>query len=118
MSEQKPLTKILSERMADPCPIFQAAVIDKIPEKHWTKVDLAAVRFGWEAARLHGETEQLAALVRELREIVMHVTSLNMGKRHMVMIPGDDEPCFAQRKEWCDWMLGLAKQALAKSEGV
>jgi hypothetical protein len=55
MSEQKSLTKILSERMADPCPVFQAEVIDKIPEKHWTKVDLAAVRFGWEAARyLHG----------------------------------------------------------------
>jgi hypothetical protein len=64
------------------------------------------------------ENERLVELVRELREIVMHVTSLNMGKPHMVMIPGDDEPCFAQRKEWCDWMLDLAEKALAKSEGI
>jgi hypothetical protein len=82
MNEQKSLTKILSERMADPCPIFQAEVIDKIPEKHWTKVDLAAVRFGWEAARLlcghHSRTDRdvkisiLEAVLDNDRDDVLH----------------------------------------------
>jgi hypothetical protein len=51
MSEVE-FAKLLSDRLANPCPIFQAQVIDLLPAKHWAKYDLAGCRLGFEAARL------------------------------------------------------------------
>jgi hypothetical protein len=43
-------------------------------------------------------------------EFVSAVRSINRSSHHQIQIPGDDEPCFWQRKEWIDWILELADQ--------
>ncbi len=54
------------------------------------------------------------ALRAQLAELVSAVRSINYGPAHAVQVPGDDEPCYAQRKEWIDWLLGLCVAASAE----
>ncbi|WP_462402231.1 Lar family restriction alleviation protein [Pseudomonas sp. Marseille-QA0332] len=54
------------------------------------------------------------ALRAQLDELVSAVRSINYGPAHAVQVPGDDEPCYAQRKEWIDWLLGLCVAASAE----
>ncbi|KAE9648043.1 hypothetical protein EJA70_02990 [Pseudomonas sp. PB103] len=51
-----------------------------------------------------------AAIARRnqrIDELVSAVRSINHAKHHEVLLPGDDEPQYPQRKEWVDWILGL-----------
>ncbi|MPQ71458.1 hypothetical protein [Pseudomonas sp. MWU12-2323] len=51
----------------------------------------------------------------KLAGLVSAVRSINHGRKDEVRMPGDDEPCYAQRKEWIDWVLGLCDAALSAS---
>ena len=44
-------------------------------------------------------------------ELISAIRSINFSKRSEIDIPGDDEPCYWQRKEWCEWVLELAEAA-------
>ena len=39
----------------------------------------------------------------KLDELISVARSINRGKAHEIRVPGDDEPCYLQRKEWVDW---------------
>jgi hypothetical protein len=41
-------------------------------------------------------------------DLVSAVRTINFSPRNQVMIPGDDEPCHWQRREWIEWLLGEA----------
>jgi hypothetical protein len=43
--------------------------------------------------------------------LVSAVRSVNKSSQHKVVVMGDDEPCYYQRKEWIDWVLELADMA-------
>lgn len=86
--------------------------------------DLASVRaIAGEAAgnskRARGEfkesrnilQQRLAAAEQRNAELISAVRSINRGKHHEVLVPGDDEPQYRQRKEWVDWVLGLCDEA-------
>jgi hypothetical protein len=47
----------------------------------------------------------------KLVELISAVRSINFGPAHEVQVPGDDEPCYPQRKEWIEWLLGLCDSA-------
>ncbi|MCS3467142.1 hypothetical protein M2401_000863 [Pseudomonas sp. JUb42] len=49
----------------------------------------------------------------QLAELVSAVRSINHGPRHAHHMPGDDEPCYLQRKEWVEWVLGMCAEAEA-----
>jgi len=51
-------------------------------------------------------TEQLQSLISAVR-------SINHGPRHSHQLPGNDEPCYLQRKEWVEWILGICDEAEA-----
>jgi len=63
---------------------------------------------------LKAQTQNCEALRAQLAELVSAVRSINYGPAHAVQVPGDDEPCYAQRKEWIDWLLGLCVAASAE----
>lgn len=42
-------------------------------------------------------------------ELVSAVRSINQSSRHEIRLAGDDEPCYAQRKEWVDWVLEICE---------
>lgn len=46
------------------------------------------------------------SLRSKLKELISAVRSINFGPAHAIDII-DDEPCYPQRKEWIDWILGL-----------
>lgn len=56
---------------------------------------------------------EIEHLTTRIAELVGAVRSINRGKAHEVMMDGDDEPCYAQRKEWVEWMLGLCDEVSA-----
>ncbi|TCC09589.1 hypothetical protein E0L21_10050 [Kosakonia quasisacchari] len=45
---------------------------------------------------------------KRIAELVSAIGSINHAKHHEMMIPGDDEPVYWQRKEWVEWILELA----------
>ena len=47
----------------------------------------------------------------KLAELISAVRSINCHPRHQIMIKGDDKPCFWQRGEWVNWVLGLCTEA-------
>jgi hypothetical protein len=51
-------------------------------------------------------SEMLASLVSAVR-------SINRGKAHEIHVGGDEEPCYWQRKEWIDWVLGICNETPA-----
>jgi hypothetical protein len=62
-----------------------------------------------EATRLNGENEKLKDLVRELAGAI---ASINRAPHHVVEVDGDDDICYYQRKEWVDWIIQLADDAI------
>ena len=58
-------------------------------------------------AEIEKERDGLAAKCAELASAIR---SVNKGKQHKIFIDGDDEPCYWQRKEWVEWIVGLANQ--------
>jgi hypothetical protein len=62
-----------------------------------------------EATRLNGENEKLKDLVRELAGAI---ASINRAPHHVVEVDGDDDICYYQRKEWVDWIIQLADDAM------
>lgn len=58
--------------------------------------------------------EERDTLRAQLAELVSAVRSINYGSAHAVQVPGDDEPCYPQRKEWIEWLLGLCEAASAE----
>lgn len=50
------------------------------------------------------------ALRAKASEVVSAIRSVNRSRNQQVMVDGDDQPCYWQRKEWIDWMLDLAKE--------
>jgi LDH2 family malate/lactate/ureidoglycolate dehydrogenase len=55
------------------------------------------------------ERDQLKA---KLAELISAVRSINHGPSHKVVVPGDDEPQYRQRKEWIEWILELCDTAM------
>jgi hypothetical protein len=43
-------------------------------------------------------------------ELISAIRSINRGKRSEIQVAGDDQPCYAQRKEWIDWVLELCDE--------
>lgn len=58
-----------------------------------------------------------AVLVEALKELVSAVRSINRSGHHQIQLPADSEPVYWQRKEWIDWILGLADSADAALAG-
>lgn len=56
------------------------------------------------AESLKGEA---IAVRNQLSELVSAVRTLNFGPAHAVRLRSDDEPCYLQRREWVEWVLGL-----------
>lgn len=65
-----------------------------------------------EMVTAHRHSEEYKEAVKDL---VGAVRSLNQGKSHEIMIPGDDEPCYWQRREWIQWILDLCNELEAKT---
>lgn len=61
----------------------------------------------------HSQPAQQGSVPDAVSEFVSAVRSINRSSHHQIQIPGDDEPCFWQRKEWIDWILELADQVEA-----
>ncbi|WP_438301635.1 hypothetical protein [Pseudomonas sp. NMS19W] len=57
--------------------------------------------------------QRLNAADQRIDEVVSAVRSINRGRHHEVFMPGDDEPRYAQRKEWVDWILALCDETSA-----
>jgi len=55
-------------------------------------------------SKLELERDQLKA---KLAELISAVRSINYSPAHKVMVIGDDEPQYRQRKEWIEWVLEL-----------
>ena len=68
---------------------------------------LEACQWRIKAEKAEQERDGLAAKCAELSSAIR---SVNRGKQHKILIDGDDEPCYWQRKEWVDWIVGLANQ--------
>lgn len=51
----------------------------------------------------------------QLKELVTAVRSINRGRAHEVRLGSDDQPCYAQRKEWVDWMLELCEEMIPEN---
>lgn len=49
--------------------------------------------------------------LEKMDELISGVRSINFAGQHRVDVPGDDQPCFWQRKEWIEWILSLADEA-------
>lgn len=64
----------------------------------------------WEGRYRDAEAE-LESARGLLRELISAVRTINQGPRHAIMIKGDDEPCYWQRKEWVEYVLGLCTEA-------
>ena len=64
-------------------------------------------------AKTDAQAQELAGLRESHKELVDAITSINHSKAHEIMIGLDDQPCYWQRKEWVDWLLGLANAHLA-----
>lgn len=56
---------------------------------------------------------RLTGTDQRLDELISAVRSINHAKHHEVLMPGDDEPRYWQRKEWVDWVLSLCDAAPA-----
>ena len=59
--------------------------------------------------RLNEADQRVDDLSARLSEIVGAVKSINRGSAYEVIVPGDDEPQYRQRKEWIDWILQLCE---------
>ncbi len=46
----------------------------------------------------------------KLDELISVARSINRGKAHEIRVPGDDEPCYLQRKEWVDWAVTACEE--------
>jgi hypothetical protein len=64
-------------------------------------------------AALECMTTTATSYKTDLDELVSAVRSINYGHAHAVQVRGDDEPCYPQRKEWVEWLLGLCDAASA-----
>ncbi|HHH9443043.1 TPA: hypothetical protein ACP32N_005031 [Pseudomonas aeruginosa] len=54
-------------------------------------------------------SNDLVLVSREkLNDLIGAMRSVNRGKHHEVRVPGDDEPCYWQRREWVEWALSIA----------
>lgn len=52
----------------------------------------------------------MSELKDKVLRFVSAVQTINVGKRHEIMVDGDDEPQYTQRKEWVEYILDLAKE--------
>lgn len=73
-----------------------------------------------EIARLTAERDalqqRLNAADQKVDELISAVRSINHAKHHEVLLRGDDEPQYPQRKEWVDWILGLCDEPASHPE--
>ena len=70
------------------------------------------------AVLLGDVVEKNDSLKAKLAELVSAVRSINFGPRHELRINDDGDPQYPQRKEWCEWLLGLCDEAMAASSGA
>lgn len=61
--------------------------------------------------------EVIASLREQLGALIAAVGSINRGPAHAVLIEGDDQPCYWQRKGWIDYVLGLCADASPAARG-
>lgn len=76
------------------------------------------------AAHAHPAERQEQGEVQRLREALENLAgaarSINVGRRHKITVPDDDQPVYWQREEWVRYVLRLvyeADAALAASTG-
>ena len=56
--------------------------------------------------------DNLVKIPREaLLDLISVARSVNRGRQHEVRLPGEDEPCYWQTKEWVDWAIGAGELA-------
>jgi hypothetical protein len=65
-----------------------------------------------EVARLNAQPPP-KVVAEQLQSLISAVRSINHGPRHAHHMPGDDEPCYLQRKEWVEWILGMCDESEA-----
>lgn len=76
-----------------------------------------------EARRLYAAQPATAKVggevLEKLKELVSAVRSINRSPKHEIRVIGDDKPCYAQRKEWVEWLLSICDDAdeVAKLNG-
>lgn len=59
--------------------------------------------------------DTLVKIPREaLLDLISVARSVNRGKQHEVRLPGEDEPCYWQRKEWVDWAVEAGELVAAE----
>lgn len=63
----------------------------------------------------HPDSGEGSRLRNQLTELASAVRSINFGPAHAIQVRGDDEPCYPQRKEWIEWLLGLCNAATESS---
>lgn len=51
----------------------------------------------------------------QLKELANAVRTVNRGRAHEVRMGSDDQPCYAQRKDWVDWMLELCEEMIPEN---
>lgn len=73
----------------------------------------------WEWCKLMGEPDierENAEPSTDLYELARAVKTVNRSARHRILVAGDDEPCYWQRKEWVEWIVSLADKALGVNQ--
>ncbi|WP_338924532.1 hypothetical protein V0M98_33495 (plasmid) [Pseudomonas silesiensis] len=59
--------------------------------------------------------DNLVKIPREaLLDLISVARSVNRGRQHEVRLPGEDEPCYWQTKEWVDWAIGAGELVAAE----
>jgi len=98
------------------------AMAAMVEEREWAEhVGTGPVSSRVEAAftQLHNElseARQLSDTLRaQLAEMVSAFRSINFGPAHAVRAQDDDDPCYPQRKQWIEWLLGLCDAASIES---
>jgi hypothetical protein len=57
-------------------------------------------------------SQQIAEKDQQMKGFAGAVLSINRDRHHIIMIAGDDHPCYWQRKEWVDWIVDMAQQLI------
>ncbi|WP_296277832.1 hypothetical protein [Pseudomonas sp. UBA7530] len=88
--------------------LSQTAIAVRGPEPALTRYSHADI-----PSRVKAVVADLEAVRGLLSGLIRAVRSINCTPRHAIMIKGDDEPCFWQRREWVEYVLGLCTEAEA-----
>ena len=54
--------------------------------------------------------QKATEIKRKTLNFIAAVQTMNHGKQYEIIVVGDDEPQYPQRKEWVEYILELAKE--------